>query len=377
MKLLSKEYIQNLKTRETDYNVSIFIPTFEANKDEQNRIGFKNAIKEVKSTLKNHNVSEERIESILKPIEKLANIEGFWSQQAKGLSIYANEHVMEYARLPIHFEAMTYVGEEFYFKPVLSLLDEDYKAYLMSVSSNKIRLFSVSKHEIVEHNIENEFPKNLDESHWHLDREKTLQGHQSGRTIFNGQGAGKDTKEEDIKRFFRDVNTGLEDLFRGEKTKLILAGTEETIHFFKQSFQYNFIHENHIQGNHDETTALDLYKNVMEILDKDYHEQLAADLHKVKEIKHTNKVSTSIKEVVKSSIIGNVETLYIKKGETKWAYINNDNLSVEIQKEKTNGQVDAINSAAIETLLKGGEVKVLEEELIEDFDASLVAVLRS
>ncbi len=376
MRLLSTEYIKNLKSRERDYNISIFIPTFKANKDELNRIGFKNAIKEVKEKLMSDDLDDYRIDSIIKTISKIEDEQDFWSYQAEGLAIYANEHIMEFARLTIHFKQFIYVGNEFYFKPVLPLLEEDNNAYLMAVSPNKIRLFSVSKYEIIEHDISSEFPKDIDESHWFMDREKTLQGHNAGRTIFHGQGGGKDSKEEDVKRFFRDVYTGLEDLFRNEKTQLILAGTDETVNLFKESFHYNFTCEEHIPGNHDDTKSEELYKSAMSILNEKRKLKLRSEILNIKDLKHTKKVERSIKNIVKSSINGKVDKLYIKQNETKWGYLNTDDMSIKLEKSKTNGQLDLLNTAAIETLMNGGEVSIIQDELKNEIDSSAIALLR-
>ena len=376
MKLLTKKYIENLKSKETNCNISIFVPTYIANNDEKNRIGFKNALKDVESKLNEYGVDEEKIDTLLKSINSVQENPDFWKYQSKGLVIYANESVLDFAQLPKRFNAFTYVGEDFYFKPVLSFIEEDSHAYLMTVSPNKVRLFTVSSYEIVEHDISDEFPKNVDESHWFTDRNKTLQGHNSGRTIFHGQGGGKDAKNEDIKRFFRDVNTGLEDFFRGRKHPLILAGVTETVMLFKDSFHYDNIWDSHISGNHDSTHYSELYDEVTAILNENKLEKLTHNLKELNEIKHTDKVVNSLEEIVKLSLTGKIDTLYIKNNTTKWGYIDKNKNSIKIEKEKSNGQVDIVNTVAVETILNGGEVKMLNEDYIKDSNTEFIALLR-
>ena len=376
MKLIQKKHIEHLKELESDINISVYIPTYIANNKELNRIGFKNTLSELEDKLKEKGLNEERISNLLKPLIDLeSSSEDFWNFQSKGLVAFLNENVFEFATVPIRFEHQNLVEDYFYFRPVLPLLDEEYDVLVMSVSPQNIQLFNAKKYEMIEFDIEDLFPQNLEESHWHIDKNKILKNHESGETIFHGQGGGKDSKEERVKRFFRDVYTGLEDFFKGEKRTLILAGTDKTVDLFKQSFHYKFIHEKHISGNHDETSVEELYEKVNDIITNDLDKEMSESLSKIDDVKHKEIVQTDIKEIVKASITGRIDSLYIKPSAKKWGYIDNEKLSIKLSKSKTNGEVDLYDRAAIETLLKGGKVH-FTEKVEDDLSSDIVALLR-
>ncbi len=367
MSLFTKENLIHLHNSKTDLNFTLFVPTYRANNDEKNRIGLKNAIKETEEILaKDHEMDEDNMKDFLKPLRALYDQPHFFNNQSDTLSIFMNADIFEYYTLPVSAPKMVHCGNYFYFKPLVNLLYEREVAHIMTVSPENVRLLSFTDYKVIEHDISDQFPDNLEESHWHTDRNVTLQSHGGRKSALHGHGAGKDSKDEDIKRFFRDVKTGLENFFRGEKHKIILAGVDDTVRLFKETFNYDHFTEDHIAGNHDETHALDLHAEALAILDAEENEVIRTDVDRVYNLLHTSQAESLPKEIISASRNGRIDTLYLLEKATEWETIQPESLDISKSAGDTNLRVDLLNQSAIYTILNGGTVRLLSDEVIGD-----------
>lgn len=366
MSLFTKENFIHLESSKTDLNLTLFIPTYRANNDEKNRIALKNATKEVEKILTKHEVAEDDLKDIMKPLKELYDQAHFFDHQSDTLAIFMNADIFEYYMLPISAPQMVHSGKDFYLKPLVNFLDEREVAHIMTVSPENVRLLSITDHEVTEHDISDQFPDNLEESHWHTDRNATLQSHGARKSSLHGHGAGKDSKDEDIKRFFRDVKTGLENFFRGEKHAIVLAGVDDTVRLFKETFNYDHFTEDHISGNHDDTHALDLHAEAIEILNSKRDEVIKTEVKDIQNLLHTSRAENSIDEIYRASQHGRIDTLFLLEKATEWKNIESETLAAADAKDNTNEQVDLLNQAAIQTILNGGTVRLLSEDMLGD-----------
>jgi hypothetical protein len=226
-------------------------------------------------------------------------------------------------------------------------------------------------------NIAGKFPENVEESHWHVDENKTLQNHSADSTIHHGHGAHKDVRDERIKRFFRDVETGLEDIFRNETATLYLAGVDHTVHLFKETFSYQHISDIQLSGNFDKTPALELHERIIMAINPEHEKHSEKVMNDIKEMLHTEKVKTQLPEIVKNSIEGNIDTLVVHKNERVSGAIDMDHYKVHVTTDDSDNKVDLINRAVVNTLKNGGEIIATDEPInIDDREPYAVAVLR-
>ena len=376
MKLFSKSNIKKLEEKKRDFNISVFVPTYRAHKDDQNLIAFKNAIKEVHHKLAEHGYSDDEIKKLIRPLTDLQSKEGFWGQQSDGLAVFMNETYFELHTVPVHFEPISYVGKEFYVKPMLPLINQKNELYLMTISSNQIALFECEDYSISELDISKDFPQSVKESNWHINKKSTLQSHGMKSSDVHGHGAGNDKEEEAIKRHFRDVNTGLESFFKGKTKPLLLAGVDHIVRLFKETFNYEHILDEHISGNHDNSSLLELHERAMMIMSDKNQEDLESDFRDLKEIMHTARTETEIDKILKAVVTGKVHTLYLNGDHKDWGSFDPNKLEVKHTAAKTNGQIDLVNTAALKTILNGGEVKMVYDDLAEQFESNVVAYYR-
>ena len=81
-----------------------------------------------------------------------------------------------------------------------------------------------------------------------------------------------------------------------------------------------------------------------------------------KEVQHTAKASHQISDVIPAAIQGRIDTLFIRKGDKAYGTFNPKNNCIILDSEKDKVNVSLINLAAINTLLQGGNVFIMETE---------------
>src|SRR5690606_21084714 len=134
MPILSKEQFQKLAQFDSNPCVSIFIPTQRAGKDvleEKDKINLKSQWKKASETLKEQGLSQDKIDTIGKPLSDIMDDRDFWRHQSDGLALFLADGFSEKFTVPVNFETFTYVGDHFYLKPLVPMFNGDGRFYLL------------------------------------------------------------------------------------------------------------------------------------------------------------------------------------------------------------------------------------------------------
>jgi predicted ATP-dependent protease len=113
MSLINEKDLQKLSNQENKTCISIFIPTERAGKDvleEKNKTHLKSLWKEVGNELKKKDISEEKIQEMIKREKILVDVDGAVTGQINGLSVYQTGQYT-FGR-PSRITAETYLGQE-------------------------------------------------------------------------------------------------------------------------------------------------------------------------------------------------------------------------------------------------------------------------
>ena len=124
MPLLTKEKFESLARFNNSPCISIYMPTQRAGKDvleEKDRIQLKSQWKKIHEELKGKHLSPDKMEELGKPIEQLLEDKNFWRHQSDGLALFIGHHFFEKFSVPVDFEPMAFISDEFYLKPLVPL----------------------------------------------------------------------------------------------------------------------------------------------------------------------------------------------------------------------------------------------------------------
>jgi Bacterial archaeo-eukaryotic release factor family 7 len=382
MTLLSIDELATLAAVSKETCVSIFMPTHRmGTQTQQNPIRFKNLLREAEEKLLETGLRGQDARDLLKSAQKLDDYL-FWQHQSDGLAMFISANLFRYYCLPLNFAELVVVSDRFHLKPLLQLLTGDGQFYILALSQNQVRLFQGTRYSVSEVELE-DVPQSIAEALRYDDPEKQLQFHtgtsQGGSgdraAMFHGHGAGNDDQKDNLLRYFRKVNEGLQELLKNMRSPLILAGVDYLLPIYKQANTYPYLMDEGIPGNPEELKAEELHEPAWKIV-QSYFDQAQQELvERYQALAETGQTASNIQEVVPAAYYQRVESLFVPVGQQKWGLFNPGSGKVQVHSQQEAGDEDLMDLAALHTLLNGGTVYAVEPEQVPG-DAPLAAVLR-
>jgi hypothetical protein len=369
MALITRKEFEELANVQRPFSISIFIPTHRAGMEtieQQDRLVFKNQLREVEGKLEARGLKERDISILLKPAVDLLNDTGFWRRQSDGLAVFLAKDYFQYHTLPVHFESFNYLSNEFYLKPLMPLFTGNGRFFLLALELQDLKFFECTRYSVTEINVKDLTPERLEEVVGYDYRQKFLQsrsqaGGQAG-AIFHGHGEGKDERKNEIQRFFRAIDKGLMKILHDEDPPMIFVGQEYLFGIYKEINSYKNLFEKFIPVNPHDKDVLWLHERAWELLQPSFEEEKTAKIEQFGQFHDTSRTSFDIAEVVPAAISGRIDTLFVRNRSDIWGVYNLSENAVIVEETPTATNLSLLNLAAVQTFLNGGKVYLMEEE---------------
>ncbi len=373
MALIHKQDIERLLNVQNNTQnalcISIYIPTHRAGHETLNgsdQILFKNKIKEAKALLARHNVSDAEIEAYLKPAEELLGDGKFWRHQAEGLAVFITKGFSAHYTLPVKMPDVVYVLDQFYFTPVIPLLSQNGRFFVLSLNREKISLHEATIDKIRPIDITSIVPDSMNKA-LKFDVKGNDQDFThstttvNGTNIVHGPGSTKgDEEHERVREFMIEVDNGLQKMLHDEHVPLVLAGVDHYCSIYKQHSKYkNIVPQNiGINENADLANSNGLHEKALAVVKPLMQQNHTDSLARYENVAGTGVTSEDLATVAAEAVHGRIETLFIAPGEPVWGRYDAKNAVAEIHDEYHRGDDDLVNLAATKTLAQGGKVFV-------------------
>jgi len=374
MTIFALDELKNLVQNPQYPCVSLYLPMEKIGGDtRQNPIRFKNLIREAESRLDELGLRHAEAVNLLQPVMELDKTD-FWENQVQGLVIFISPNLFRYYCLPISFPQLVVVGNNFHIKPLLNLINNDGKFYILALSQKNVKFYSGTRYKLNEVEVEN-MPHNLAEILLEDEFQKGVQhriGIARGATSaaqhpgsVHGQGSpDREKHEEDILQFCYAVDGALREKLRGEKAPLILAGVEYLLPIYHQANTYPYLQETGISGNAETLKTEELNHAAWEIVaplfQQEYQDLMAVYLQLAGE--ESSKVANDIKTIIPDAYYQRIDTLFVPIKQHIWGKFDLENSTVELHPEAEPDDEDMLDFAVIHTILNGGKVYTLEPE---------------
>jgi hypothetical protein len=387
MALLKKEKFVKLADVHHAHCVSMYLPTHRSGHEvieDVDRVTLKNQVKEAKEQLQQYGLQEQEIKNYMNPVQELLDDKNFWRHQSDGLAIFLYDDKCEYFTLPIAFTEFVYVSDHLYLKPLVPLLNTSERFFIMALSLGNVKFYEATSHSIVEVIMEGLVPQSLEEAHTVGQdyEQKSLQfraGHnaEGEGTMYHGHGAGNQTeKKEESLKYFREINEGLMRMLHDEEAPLILACVDYLEPIYREANTYPHLFDRHISGNHENTNMLTLHNAARDILGDHFKKDKKARHEDYQEKVHKGLASYEEKKVIPAAIVGQVDTLFIRKDDHLWGVYDAEKHSIKTDNEKKINNACLLNKAAIETIKNSGKVFLMESEEMPQEETLVNATFR-
>ena len=357
--------------------ISIYMPAEKAGAEtRKNPIRFKNLIREAEEKVAELNETD-RLKDPLESAKAYIDNYDFWQHQDYGLAFFINSEGIKYYRLPHNFEESVRVSDRFYLKPLLPVLTNDNKFYLLALSQNEVRFFLGSHYSINQIKLPDDVPASLAEALKYDDPEKQQQYHTGdagGSPIYHGQGVGTTDNKDEIQRFFQQIDAGLTSVLQEETTPLILAGVEFLLPIYHEANSYNNLLEQGITGNPENVEISDLHQQAWSIVRPHLENAKQSAMEQYQQLSSTGEASSQVEAIVVGAANGQVDTLFVTPDAECWGKFDRQANKAEVTQTEDNS-IDLIDFAVTQTYLQGGSVYTIEQSAMPEAQMA-IAIFR-
>jgi len=382
MRLLGREELSSLMQCADDVCVSIYLPTQRTGDVEQSVIGLKNLLREAEDRLRALGIRQPEAAGLLGRPKALLDDPLFWHGQSDVLALFVSSGTFKYFRLPYRLEENVVVGDRFYLSPLLPLFSADGIFYVLGLSQNRVRLLQCSRDgarelapevlpeglaDVLQYDV---FSKNLQF------RSGPSQGASgAGNAMYHGHGEGKDTEKDNLVRFIREVDHGLNEALKDEQAPLILAGVEYMRSLFREVTSYPFVLEGGVQGNPDQSSPSELQSRAWPLVQEHFTRERLEALDLFNQAHAHGLTASLIEDVVMSAEDGRVSALFVGLGVHRWGRFDSANRVVEVHDSYQPGDEDLVDAAVEKSLMTGAAVYVVPAEQVPNGEC-VAALLR-
>lgn len=383
MALLDQKKFESLANFRNEICVSIFIPTQRAGKEVlegKNKTHLKSQLDEIKRDLNRKGVSKEKISKITNPIQEIVEDRDFWRHQADGLAIFSSEDFIEKFTLPIAFPPLIHISSEFYIKPIIPLLNNDGRFYLLSITPYDVKFYEASKYSIDEIKVDDLTPERM-EDRIGYDYEESGRKDKSqsnlawGATVHGYNAQNRDYKNE-VQRFFRAVDKGLEPILHDKNIPLVVACQDYLFPLYQEATRYKNLFEKPVPGNPSDFDMQNLHEKACILLEPYFEKNKNEKLEKYRELDQTQFTSTSIDEIILAAIDGKIDTLFMNNKDDIWGSIDEKEMKVTVEDEHNDTNTSLMNLAAKKVLENSGNVYFLNSATTPSKESKMSALFR-
>ncbi len=381
MDQFTKEDLQELLTPSEELRVSLYMPTHRAPVEgRQDLVRFKNLLRETEERLIRGGLRGQEATEFVAPLQKLLGDLSFWQYRGDGLALFlARDRVRSY-RLPMQFEELVVVAHRFHLKPLIPLFTNNSGFYVLALSQNQIRLLQGNRYGAWEMELAN-IPTSLAEALRYDDPERELQvrgkastGAGKSNTTFFAHG-GLENSKDYIRRYFHQIDKGLQELLRPDRIPLLLAGVDYLLPIYREVNSYPHLLPEGIIGNPETLSPGELQTRAWNVVQPYLRKAGEEMIAQYKQQAGTGRTAGEIKEILPAAAQGRVEKLMVGSGAHLWGNFLPDRQTVELHGEPADDGEDLLDLAVFQTLLNGGRVYTIEPEAVPD-GSSIIALLR-
>lgn len=360
MDLFTRDDLKNLLAEHHSPCISLFMPSHRGG-SEHDPICWRNLLTEAEERLVKAGWRSPEVKELLSPARGLVEDRSFWNHQSDGLAAFLAPKVLKLYRLPMAFKEEVLVGNRFSIVPLLPLLSGSGRFFVLALSQGAVRLLQGTRDNVSEVDLKG-VPQSLAEALLTHDRDEPLTYHlrpTSGGgwgAIFHGHGVGIDDKKDDLLRYFKRIDQGLNHLLREEKAPLVVAAVEYLQPIYRQANTYPHLLEKGVEGNPERLSNKELHDRAWPLVQPLFEEAQQRAVAQYRQIAGKGYTSDDLEAVVAAAYGGQVETLFVTLGSQVWGVFDPSTGKVEQHAQAVFGDVDLLDFAAAHTLAHGQAV---------------------
>ncbi|HVS09938.1 MAG TPA: hypothetical protein VMS76_08675 [Planctomycetota bacterium] len=379
MRILTLEALRRLAAEHEPPCISIYAPTHRNHVGAaQDRIRYKNLVARAERMLEESFPAREA-RRLVAPLQELSTVD-FWNRQLDGLAVFAADGFRADYQLRMSVSEMLVVADSFHLRPLLRYMQSNERYFLLAVSQNHVAFYKGDSTRLSPYTVEG-LPKSLLDALGPEVTERFLNfrsnvSAQGTGAHFHGHGAGKQTPEEDLLRYFRLVDAALWKELREEKATLVLAAPMEYHTLYRSVARYPYLAEEAINGNFERAKPDEVHERAWPIVQRQVEARVGEVLRAYGNLEPRGRATRDLERIAQGALAGRVMELLVAEGTHLWGVLDRTTGAVELRGEQGDTHDDdVIDDIAEAVLLRGGEVLSVDPARMPG-GAPVAAVLR-
>jgi hypothetical protein len=384
--MLTQQMLERLSEHHNGLCVSIYSPTHNSSAEAKgDPIWLKTGLKDAEKMLFDQGADRATVKRILEPG---ANFQAQLSPNDYGagtLCMFLADGFDEIMHSPAQaFEGKTLVSSRFHLKPLIPVLTDNARFYVLAISRHDVRLLQCTRYTQEEEPLSrSEVPKHILESIPEVEPKDSMQQH-SGKprgtggqreAIHHGQGKAENVEAHQILHFFREVNEGIVKYMDG-RSPLVFAGVGELFHPYQEANTYDCLLDTPMKGNPEHLRSEELREKAWEILEPYLHERVAEAQANYEQAEAYGRATDDMKAIVMAARDGRVGAFFGASDCEYWGRVPETGDDVQMRAEPEKGDYDLIDYAAMKTMLQSGHAYLLEADQVPGEGNGAAAILR-
>ena len=274
------------------------------------------------------------------------------------------------------------VAERFAVLPLLPLLSEDTRFYVLALAQKEVRLIRCTRHAAHELALP-QLPQSVGEATGFEEPQRGFAYHAGTPVGGGGQrapmihtiGVRADDTKEDIFEFCRQIDRRLAPLLQDKLARLVLAGVDYLMPIYHRANTYPRLMERGVSGSPERLSADQLRQRAWPLVEAELGAATEAALARYRQSIGTGTAAAGLEPVLRAANAGQVGTLFISQGAAIWGRFDAAAGRVEVHERAAPGDEDLADTAASCTLLHRGSVLMLPPQEMPG-DEPVAALLR-
>jgi hypothetical protein len=342
--------------------VSISLPMHLTGRDGmEDPVRLRNLADQAEDALVNRGLRSPSARNLLAPVRALPADNLAWQHRGEAVAIFVAPNFLRVLHASGRIEASVHVNDRFCVRPLLPLITEDDRFFLLAISQNRVRLFEGDAIKLSELEVTG-IPRNMNDALKIENADRGEQVHSAMRgslgkqaAVFHGQGGKPETAKEDLRQFLQQVASVVDRRLMGERVPLVVATVAATLPLWREISRYSYLADGFVAGNPDHLTPSELHAKswlVAEPAVARRRDWLQQRLNKAE----GTRVSAGLRQIVPAAIAGRIDALFLDCTSSRWGRYDAESHSAVIHAAREPGDQDLVELAAVETLRHRGEV---------------------
>jgi hypothetical protein len=173
-------------------------------------------------------------------------------------------------------------------------------------------------------------------------------------------------KKKYVSRFFKSLENGIDKMTAEHQEPMILVGLEQYIPMYREANHYSKLLESELRKNPDDLSEAELHDLAWKEVEPYFERDREGFFKKYKESIGTGKASNNMEEIIKAAYAKRVDCLFLEKGRHILGSYDPESDELVVYEKEETGAEDLLDFAAIQTILAGGAVYMMEEDEMPD-----------